>query len=126
MKNYISVLLIVLFTSTLVVSQDGNKQKIEIETLKKELLAKDSIINSLNKATEKVIEGTWTLSKKAANAAIDHLIKHPDETPIDYIEYELIEIDPEDRSVVRVVNVIEFPPELKEGENNEIKEERIS
>ena len=64
---------------------------------------------ALNKATEKVIEGSWALSKKAANAAIDHLVKHPDEEPIDYFEWDLLETDPDDRSVVRVINVIELP-----------------
>ena len=66
-----------------------------------------------SKATEKVIEGSWALSKKAANAAIDHLVKHPEELPIDYLEYELLEIDPEDKTIIRVVNVIEMPPDCE-------------
>lgn len=67
-----------------------------------------------SKAAEKVIEGSWAISKKAvkkaANAAIDHLVKHPEEEPpIDYLEYELLEIDPDDRNIIRIVNVIEMP-----------------
>ena len=55
----------------------------------------------MTKATEKVIEGSWKLSKKAANAAIDHIIKK-DEEPIDYFEYELLEVDEDDRSKVKL------------------------
>ena len=62
----------------------------------------------LNKATEKAIEGSWALSKKAANVAIDRIIKK-DEEPIDYFEYELLEVDPDDRSKIRIINVIELP-----------------
>ena len=65
---------------------------------------------ALNKATEKAIEGTWSLSKKAANVAIDHLIKRENEETCEYLDYELIEIDPVNRDIVRVVNVIELPP----------------
>ena len=63
---------------------------------------------AIGKATEKAIESTLSLSKKAANVAIDHLIKHENEEKCDYMNYDLIEIDPEDNNIVKVINVIEF------------------
>ncbi len=69
------------------------------------------IVNfAVGKATEKAIEGTWSLSKKAANAAIDHLITRENEEKCEYLDYELIEIDPTDPEMIRVINVIELPP----------------
>jgi len=86
---------------------------------------------AVNKATEKVVEGTWNLSKKAAHAAIDHLIKRENEEKCEYLDYELIEIDPVDRSLVRVINVIEVPPleedvkEVKPEETTEMFNKKV-
>lgn len=64
---------------------------------------------AINKATEKAIEGTWNLSKKAANVALEHIVKRDNEEKCDYLEYELIEIDPVDRDIIRVISIIEIP-----------------
>ena len=79
---------------------------------------------AMNKAAEKAIEGTWNLSRKAANAAIDHLIKHENEQKVEYLEYELLEMDPDDHSVVRVINIIELPPSDVKTYNVDNNEEK--
>lgn len=61
---------------------------------------------AMNKATEKVIDKTLKISKKVANAAIDHIIKKEEENR-DFLDYILIEIDQTDKSL-KIINVIEI------------------
>jgi hypothetical protein len=73
----------------------------------------------LNRATDKVITSSWNVSKRVANAAIDRIIVR-DEEPIDYLEYELLEKDSVDPSIIRVINIIELPIDEYYGAESEV------